>query len=237
MNAVEQWLKERLRLEISPEKTRVVNLKKQYSEFLGIKMRCKQKGDKLVVQSHIGDKAAKRIHAEAKAKAKTIAKSGKDKTTPEAIMNYNAFVMGEHNYYQMATDVSLDFDKIAFQTNKIFKGKRLGKRLKRTPKAEVGNAVTERYRESKQLRYIQNYPIAPIGYVQTKAPMCKKKSIQKYTPDGREEIHKNLGVNTSIMLALMRMPLYDRSMEYADNRISLYCAQHGKCAVTGQIFE
>ena len=27
------------------------------------------------------------------------------------------------------------------------------------------------------------------------------------------------------------------SIEYADNRISLYAAQHGKCAVTGSIME
>ena len=31
----------------------------------------------------------------------------------------------------------------------------------------------------------------------------------------------------------MRNPVRDKSVEYADNRISLYSAQHGKCAVTG----
>jgi len=47
--AVTKWLKERLRLEVSPEKTRVVNLNKCYSEFLGIKMRLTRKKNKLVV--------------------------------------------------------------------------------------------------------------------------------------------------------------------------------------------
>ena len=32
--AVKQWLKERLMLDISPEKSKVVNLKKNYSDFL-----------------------------------------------------------------------------------------------------------------------------------------------------------------------------------------------------------
>lgn len=32
-------------------------------------------------------------------------------------------------------------------------------------------------------------------------------------------------------------PCAGRSIEYADNRISLYAAQHGKCAVTGSIME
>ena len=32
-----------------------------------------------------------------------------------------------------------------------------------------------------------------------------------------------------MMLALMRMPTYSNSAEYADNRISLFSAQWGKC--------
>ena len=35
----------------------------------------------------------------------------------------------------------------------------------------------------------------------------------------------------------MKQPLYGRSVEYADNRISLFSAGWGKCAVTGQAFE
>ena len=38
------------------------------------------------------------------------------------------------------------------------------------------------------------------------------------------------------MLTLMRQPLHNRSAEYADNRISLFSAQWGKCAVTGMDF-
>jgi hypothetical protein len=39
------------------------------------------------------------------------------------------------------------------------------------------------------------------------------------------------------MLKLMRQPLCERSAEYADNRISLFSAQWGKCAVTGRDFQ
>ena len=35
----------------------------------------------------------------------------------------------------------------------------------------------------------------------------------------------------------MRNPVKGRSIEYADNRKSLFAAQYGKCAVTGQILE
>ena len=37
--AVAQWLQQRLKLEVSDEKTRIVNVKKKYSEFLGFKIR------------------------------------------------------------------------------------------------------------------------------------------------------------------------------------------------------
>ena len=33
----------------------------------------------------------------------------------------------------------------------------------------------------------------------------------------------------------MRTKEVGRSVEYMDNRISLYVAQYGKCAITGQI--
>lgn len=38
------------------------------------------------------------------------------------------------------------------------------------------------------------------------------------------------------MIALMKEPLFGRSTELADNRISMFSAQWGKCAVTGKDF-
>ena len=236
MEAVKQWLSERLRLEVSPEKTRVVNLAKNYSEFLGIKMKLTKKKGKMVVHSRVGEKAVKRIKNEAKQKIKEIARPSKGNTQAKAIIDYNAFVMGEHEYYQMATAVIVDFAAIGYETTKTMK--RLGDRLKKAPKSEgkIEGAVVEKYGASKMLRWVRNLPVAPISYISTKAPMCKKRSVQKYTPEGRAEIHQNLGIDTAMLQTLLRQQLYDRSAEYADNRLSLYCAQYGKCAVTGKVF-
>ncbi len=236
MAAVTQWLNERLRLQVSPEKTRVVNLKRQYSEFLGIKIKVHPKGKKYVVESHVSDKALKRIAVEAKGKIKTIAKPKGLTNEAEAILKWNAFVMGVHNYYCMATHVSRDFRKIAYPIGKSVKA-RLGKKIKRESECRKENVVRKRYGKSGQIRYMAGSPIAPIGYVQTKNPMGKKRTVQKYTPEGREEIHRNLGVNRHLMLELMRQPLYDRSVQFADNRIALYCGQNGKCAITGKAFK
>ena len=233
--AVTQWLKERLRLDVSLEKTRVVNLNKHYSEFLGIKMRLRQKKNKQIVQSRVSEKAVKRIAAEAKRKIKDIARPPKGMTEARAILNYNAFVMGEHEYYQIATGVSVDFRDISYQVSRTMK--RLGDRLKKEPKEKIGGAVVDRYGSSKLIRYTKNLPIAPISYVRTRGPKYKNPLIQKYTPEGRARIHENLAFDTRMFHALLRQEVHSQSAAYADNRLSLFCAQYGKCAVTGQVFE
>ena len=235
MIAVKQWLKERLHLEISPEKTRVVNLCRQYSEFLGIKMRLTPKKNSLVVQSHICDKALKRIKYEAKKKLRAIHRPKNGQTEAQSITAYNAFVMGVHNYYRVATHVNLDFHKMEHPIYGIVK--RIGRKHGRNRKPERYQAIMKRYGESAQLRWRRGIPIIPIGFVQTKPPSCKRRAVQKYTPEGRNEIHENLGINTSLLQHLLRQPLYQQSAEYADNRLSLFCAQYGKCAVTGRTFE
>lgn len=54
--AVTQWLEKRLRLEVSQEKTKIVNVKRNYSEFLGFKIKVHKKSDKYVVKSHVSNK-------------------------------------------------------------------------------------------------------------------------------------------------------------------------------------
>ena len=95
-----------------------------------------------------------------------------------------------------------------------------------------------REEESQMLRYVTgtDEPIYPIGYIQCKNPMNKKRVICSYTAEGRAEIHDSLKINKRLMIQLMGQPLYGRSCEYADNRIALFSAQSGKCAVTGQEF-
>ena len=39
------------------------------------------------------------------------------------------------------------------------------------------------------------------------------------------------------MYQLMKLSLENRTIEYADNRISLFSAQHGKCAITLKEFQ
>lgn len=239
--ATKQWLKTRLGLDISPEKSKIVNLKRNYSEYLGFKLKAKTKGKKAngntkhVVTSHISDKASRKILDRANELIQNIFRHSDKETAYRCIGQYNAFVLGIHEYYSIATEVSKDFHRISFYVNRTLKDK-LKSRLKRPDFSKLkGKAIIERYGKSRELRSVFDMAVAPIAYIQHRNPKWKRTSINKYTQAGREAIHKNLkGLDIDILLYLMRNPIPQRSIEYNDNRISLYSGQMGKCAVTGR---
>ena len=240
--ATEMWLKERLGLDISEEKSRIVNLKKNYSEFLGFKIKVHRKGmdrsgkSRYTVKSNVSEKALFKIKEKAKEQIKLIKTPKNLKEEALHINLYNSLVIGAHNYYCLATHVNKDFDKIAFHVRKKIY---INLRQKLDKKGEFQyDYLKAKYGKSKEVRFIHGKTLVPIGYVQHKNPMDKKKCINKFTPKGRQEIHKTLEcVNLKILHYLMRNPIPSRSIEYNDNRLSLYCAMQGKCAITGKILE
>ena len=234
--AIKQWLKDRLSLEISEEKSKVVNLKKHYSEFLGFKIKAVRKGDKFVVRSHMSDKAVKRETKKLKEQIKAIEHCKDAEDGVKQILLYNSMVAGIHNYYQYATFVNKDCKAIQYRLNAVLYN-RLKWRLEKSGTIRR-KYIAKRYGASRMVRFINGEALCPVGYVQTKNPMYKKKKICKYTAEGREEIHRNLKFDETVMTVLhmlARAYLPNRSVEYMDNRVSLYAAQYGKCAVTGKV--
>lgn len=236
--ATKLWLKERLGLEISPEKSKIVNLKRHYSEFLGFKLKVREKGKKpngqpkFVVEAHIKDKALLKIRDKSKFIIGQLRQTYNQGMEYQLIQKYNSYLIGVHNYYSIATHVNIDIQKIAFDVKKSLYN-RLKHRLQK--KGIITNRyIKEKYGTSREVRYLNGHAIVPIAYVQHRAPMDKKGRVNKYTPEGRAEIHKNLAdVNMTVLYHLMNNPCGKRSVEYNDNRIALYVAQKGKCAVSG----
>ena len=230
--AVKLWLRDRLKLEVSEEKSKIVNLKRHYSEFLGFEIKAVKKRKRYVVKSHMTAKAIQREKDKLIEQVKQIAHVQDRDDEAREITLYNSMVFGIHNYYRYATMVASDCEQIHRAVSTVMKNRLYGRLSKKGHINEV--YIRENYGKSKQIRFISSKTVAPVGYIQTKTPLFKKKKVCKYTPEGREEIHKNLGINTSIMLALMRIKEPRRSVEYMDNRISLYAAQYGRCAVIGK---
>lgn len=230
--ATKQWLKERLGLEINEEKSKIVNLKKHYSEFLGIRFKVAKtkRGDKVeyFITSYMTDKAKGKVTQNLINLIKMIQHPKNQRETNTLIDRYNSNVIGVHNYYNMATMISKDCRDIAFRINRILEN-RLRNRIKKTSDLKPTRYIEEHYGESKQLGFVNGRALVPIGYMQYKSPVCKKRIVNKYTPEGREAIHKNLvGIDMSILHYLMRNPVGNQTIEYNDNRLSLYCAQKGK---------
>ncbi len=236
--ATKQWLWERLGLEISPEKSKIVNVKRHYSEFLGFKLKVREKGKKpdgskrYVIEAHVRDKALKKIRARSKEIIGQIRRTYDPKMEYRLIQKYNSYLIGVHNYYCIATHVNLDIHEIAFDVKKSLYN-RLKHRLQRT--GSISNRyIQEKYGRSREVRYLNGHAVVPIAYVQHRVPMDRKNRVNPYTPEGRTEIHKNLaGLNLAVMNHLMNTPAGQQSVEYNDNRIALYVAQKGKCAVSG----
>jgi hypothetical protein len=239
--AVTKWLSERLKLEVSQEKTRIINVKRHYSDFLGFKIKVCPKGKKLVVRSHIADKNLEHKRHKLVAQAKRIAVPRKGRKEQEEIRLYNSIVVGMQNYYQVATSIATDCKILNRAVMTV-----LTNRLKANGDCRLvrkGRKLTDfeqkRYGQSGQLRFVKgsNDPVYPIGYTQYKCAIHKKRDACCYTAEGRKGLHDNLRLNVSLMLTLMKQPLHGRSIEYTDNRISHLTAQYGRCAITGKLFQ
>lgn len=225
--AVKQWLKERLNLDISEEKSKIVCLNNEYSEFLGFKIKTRKKKNKRVVTSHISDKAKEKTIKELKEQVKKI----KRNPTVKNINRWNAMVLGKQNYYSSATLVSLDFSRIGYSLSKS-----LHNRLKKC--GSYQGTKSETYRKyygayNFKTQYVAGIALFPIAGIKTKPSMNFSQYICDYTIGGRAKIHTNLyTMDVRILRNLLANPIQGQTNEYNDNRLSLYSGQRGLCRIS-----
>ena len=87
---------ERLGLEINAEKSKIVNLKRHSSEFLGFKLKVRIKGKKkngqpkFVVETHIKDNALKKIHSKSKKIIKQLRQTYNQRMEYKLTQQYNS---------------------------------------------------------------------------------------------------------------------------------------------------
>ena len=223
------WLKERLGLEVNEEKSHIVNLKKQYSEFLGFKLKLKPKNNKWVIQSNMTDRAFNKCKENIRKQIHNIGQN----PNPWSVMNFNAAVLGYQNYYKCATNVYIDFDRIAFDVRKTLLCRTKSHRSKTGLRSKAFNQFYGEF--TGKIFNVCDIALYPINGVKTVPPMCFPNGICNYTREGREKIHSmQKAVEPSILRLLMQNPIQGRSAEFNDNRISLYVGQRGRCSITGE---
>lgn len=230
MAAVSMWLKERLKLDVSTEKTRIVNLKKSYSEFLGFKLKLQKKGKKRVVDARMSDKAVANCTKKLTEQIKLMQHPKDNMNLYKIIWVYNSMVQGIQNYYGIANNVTISLQKIQRAVTTV-----MTNRLNITKDGYIFNELLrKRYGKSKQVRYLIGQPLVPIGYYKSRNPMALETGANQYTPEGREILAKKVSKSgdPEVLKYLMENPVRNRSIEYNDNRLSLFQAQKGRCAVT-----
>lgn len=143
--------------------------------------------------------------------------------------------MGIHTYYCIATKVNLDFHDIAYKVRKSILLRLRGNISKN---GSAPQYIKTYYGKSKQLLYAYGRAIIPIDYIKHKNAFSYRPQVNQYTRDGRKFIHDNLKlIDIGIIHSLMRNPVDGESIEFNDNRLSLFAAQQGKCAVTKTLLD
>jgi RNA-directed DNA polymerase len=234
--ATADFLKTRLKLDISPEKSKVVNMKKNSSTYLGFKIKVVPKGKTrygFIAKTDMSDKAIRKAKTNLKAKIINIQKH----TSYIAIENYNSAVRGIQNYYSIATNVYNNLTDVSYALLPTIRI-RLRDISKTVPFRETDIEFQRKatgIRDDTKIVKIGSQTLLPITAVRHRSPMNFSQDTTNYTDEGREKIHSNLEKVTELEFeALARGRDPNESVEFNDNRISAFVVQQGNCYITGQ---
>ncbi len=219
----EIFLKDKLKLEISKEKSKIINLRRECSEFLGFKIKAVEKNtthSNYVAKLRLNEKAVYKIIKTLKDNIQEIRIESNKKERIKKVIKFNSTVLGIHNYYKVATHVTMDFAKISFIITKTLYNK-FG-----TPTRIKDERYKMKFKRCKSKVWnINDITLFTIGYIQHKNPMQYSK-------------HSKI-IETKLTLENDSDELYKRiciseNSEWAKRRAELHCKSSGKCYVTGE---
>ena len=230
------FLNKRLKLEISPEKSKVVNLKKNSSDFLGFKIKVIPKGKTkhgYVAKTDMNQKALKKAKTNLKLKVKDIVRH----TTTFQIARYNLAVMGMQNYYCVATNIYNNLTEVSYAllpTTRV-RFKKIAKLIPFETTSQDFQMKTTGIRPQTKIIMIADTPLLPINGVKHKNPLNFSQDICNFTEHGRSKIHEEIALVTKGEIRiLLEYKDTTKSVEFNDNRISVFIAQQGNCYITNQ---
>ena len=115
-------------------------------------------------------------------------------------MQFNAMVLGLHEYYKIATNVYLDFDRIAFDVRKT---------LLCRIKSLRSQAFQQFYGDfTGKIFNVAGLALFPINGVKTTPPMCFSPDICNYSEKGRAKIHElQKAISPIVLQKLMEHPI------------------------------
>lgn len=244
-HAVCDFLNKRLHLTLNVEKSHIANLKQKHFTYLGFSINAIAKGGSkngYVAKTHISEDALQYIKRELRQR---IINMQRNTYSDRAAIEYNLTVMGIKNYYKYATMVYLDLDSIARGLSKSIKI-RLGDKSSCVRCSEL-DVNYKQYnvgvRDDTKIYKVCNTPLHVIQAVHHKNPMNYRQDMSIYSIKGRSYIKDNDELSLNQLACITQQLLVTgptcsrKSIEFADNRITLYLARKGKSYITGKLVD
>ncbi|MGM0113491.1 hypothetical protein IGI52_003864 [Enterococcus sp. DIV0187] len=228
--SIKRYIENHLKLDISPEKSGITNLRKKRSEFLGFEIKAVPKGKKCTARTYVSKTSKHTMIGKLKDTIKRIQRN------PGYVNLLNYQILGMHNYYRIATTVSATFCEIDYVLKKAMKIRFKTKGTYSKPLYGTSETFTKLYSKNYRTWRINKIWVYPIADVQFKIPLNFIPGTTPYTSEGRQKFYKGIGIDIKIEMAKMiKRRDSGRSVEYVDNRLSRYVMVGGKCEVTRRV--
>lgn len=231
---VTKWLNNRLKLEVSKEKTKIVNLKRNNSEFLGYRFKLKKKGNGYKIVSNMKEKAIENFNNEAKKQVRKIKKyKNNDKKLFVEIDKFNSLVRGIHNYFNYATKIKYNISRTSRVISRYIyvNFKEVLTYIEEKPKWDIINV---KHGEDYKIKIpcIRGKPLEVIGNISYNFKQYRG-NRNFYDPNSRKLFHKKLQIENEFMIGIiLKYPYMDETVEFNDNVIPKFCEQLGKFRFT-----
>ena len=236
-HAVVDFLKYRLNLDISPEKSKVTNLKKNSSDFLGFKIKVVQKGTSrygYVAKTDLCDKSKRKVFEDVRHRLLEL----QAHNTVENVNRYNSTILGIQNYYKIATNVYNNLDRINYSLIRTHHNRLrlIAKTIRFSDTPKDFKMKTKGLSDGKKIYQVLGVCLIPLTSVNHSPPMNFSQDISNFTNRGRQKIHNNQRVIEQSNLEALQLYFDENeTIEFRSNAISKYVAQYGKCYILGTV--
>jgi len=237
--SVTKYLTENMRLTINEEKTKIYDLTREKMKYLGYMFYVsKKKGQEDVERYRVSNTLHEKKTDEIVEKCGELLKAIKKKANLDTIHDWNAYVIGIHNYYKGMTHFYKCFRKIGWRIRKLFYHT-MNKRVKFIENQSYKNKFMEGvYKTWGKNGYycFRQYPIIQIDWANWDKNLIagKRGKLSRKNPyDYGEKKHKP-GVSLDDIGYLVNTSRYISNSRLAMFRISKYSSCKGISYLSGE---
>lgn len=239
--SITKYLTQNMKLIINEDKTKIYDLSKERMKYLGYVFyvfkqdtkNVKKKGKYMVANTLHPNKADEIVD-----KCRELLKKIKNKTCFETVHDWNAYVIGIHNYYKGMTHFCECFDKIGWRIFKLFYHT-MNKKIKFTTDHSYKNNFMEGVYSSwgKEGYYcFETYPVIQINWANWDSTLISgdKSKVLRENPYSYGEKKHKPGVSLADVEYLVNTSKYIKNSRLAMFRVSKYSSVKGVSYLSGE---